>query len=210
MCTVSVGPARLQDVFNRGPSNGGAHYATVLMYLADVEEGGETVSSHGLKRYCLLSSPTFSIRKHVQRFGLVHGLAVKSDNLQHTVTVTGCCNISSGMWLWLVQPTKALAVPLSAANTGGMRQLGGGGRGRGRQYGAQHSTQPVGGMTHGYHIRAPRWAIRTWALIIRLLRLMLLQFFPYIPAPGGGNDESFSDCARDYLAVKPKKGRGRS
>jgi hypothetical protein len=35
----------------------------------------------------------------------------------------------------------------------------------------------------------------------------LLQIFPFIPAPGGEN-EGFSECARKYLAVKPKKGDG--
>jgi prolyl 4-hydroxylase len=30
--------------------------------------------------------------------------------------------------------------------------------------------------------------------------------FPNIPAPGGDNGPSFSDCARPHLAAKPKKG----
>lgn len=30
--------------------------------------------------------------------------------------------------------------------------------------------------------------------------------FPNVPAPGGQNDESFSECARYHLAAKPKKG----
>lgn len=30
--------------------------------------------------------------------------------------------------------------------------------------------------------------------------------FPHIPAPGGDNGPAFSDCARKFLAVKPKKG----
>ena len=30
--------------------------------------------------------------------------------------------------------------------------------------------------------------------------------FPNIPAPGGDNGPSFSDCARKSLAVKPRKG----
>ena len=30
--------------------------------------------------------------------------------------------------------------------------------------------------------------------------------FPNIPAPGGKNDDSFSECARYHLAAKPKKG----
>jgi len=30
--------------------------------------------------------------------------------------------------------------------------------------------------------------------------------FPNIPAPGGRNDDSFSECARYHLAAKPKKG----
>lgn len=34
----------LQDYFHQGNRNGGQNYCTVLMYLSDVEEGGETVS----------------------------------------------------------------------------------------------------------------------------------------------------------------------
>ena len=30
--------------------------------------------------------------------------------------------------------------------------------------------------------------------------------FPNIPAPGGRNDDSFSECARYHLAAKPRKG----
>lgn len=30
--------------------------------------------------------------------------------------------------------------------------------------------------------------------------------FPNIPAPGGRNPDTFSECARYHLAVKPKKG----
>ena len=30
--------------------------------------------------------------------------------------------------------------------------------------------------------------------------------FPNIPAPGGRNDDTFSECARYHLAAKPKKG----
>ncbi len=30
--------------------------------------------------------------------------------------------------------------------------------------------------------------------------------FPNIPAPGGRNDDSFSECARFHLAAKPRKG----
>jgi hypothetical protein len=37
-----------------------------------------------------------------------------------------------------------------------------------------------------------------------------MQTFPMIPAPGGQNPQGFSDCARKVLAVKPKKGTGRS
>lgn len=35
----------------------------------------------------------------------------------------------------------------------------------------------------------------------------LLQIFPLIPAPGGEN-VGFSECARNYLALKPRKGDG--
>lgn len=34
---------RLQDLEEAGSANGGQHYATVVMYLTDVQEGGETV-----------------------------------------------------------------------------------------------------------------------------------------------------------------------
>jgi hypothetical protein len=37
----------------------------------------------------------------------------------------------------------------------------------------------------------------------------ILQYFPFIPAPEGQN-QGFSECARKYLAYKPKKGDGES
>lgn len=39
--------------------------------------------------------------------------------------------------------------------------------------------------------------------------LLHLQIFPLIPAPGGENDVSYSECARKHLAFKPRKGDGR-
>ena len=39
-----------------------------------------------------------------------------------------------------------------------------------------------------------------------LPRPALSAVFPNIPAPGGDNGPTFSDCARKHLAAKPKKG----
>lgn len=82
---MCVGPACLQDSFNRGPSNGGAHYATVLMYLSDVEEGGETVNN----RDCCSdgSHQPSAPGDNVERFGLVPRSCGRFDNLPLTELV---------------------------------------------------------------------------------------------------------------------------
>jgi hypothetical protein len=41
----------------------------------------------------------------------------------------------------------------------------------------------------------------------RLCCDLLLQIFPFFPAPGGEN-AGLTECARQHLAVRPKKGDG--
>lgn len=123
-----MGHSALQDFRYKGTYNGGQNYATVLMYLSDVEEGGETVRN------------------------VIAGVSACSPDAAGMPGLTGLLDSDC-----VVEATTLLHMPALCCNK----------------------------------LYSP------------------LQFFPYIPAPGGGGDMSFSECARDFLAVKPKKGRGR-